>query len=75
MPDSADGDTGDTMPELLGESLSNRGDRLSLLGLRLGGRELSSDALQHRPHMGPEIWGNGWRGDGVLCLANSQWPE
>lgn len=36
------------MPELSVESRSRRGDRLSLLGFRLGGRKLSSDVLHSK---------------------------
>lgn len=45
MPEGADGDT---MPELLGESGSRSGDRLSLLGFRLGGWKPSSVILHSK---------------------------
>lgn len=43
MPEGAEGDTGSTLP---GDSISGKGDRLSLLGLLLGKRGASSDKLR-----------------------------
>ena len=43
MPEGAEGDTGST---LSGDSISGKGDRLSLLGLLLGGRGVSSHILR-----------------------------